>query len=453
VSLDNAPPLDLSGTTLVVGLGKSGLSMVRTLVALGAAVTVIDSRAAPPGLAELERDFPKVSCYLGGFIPEAFAKAARLVVSPGVSVQTPWIARAAAQGIPVWGDIELFARLSKAPVAAITGANGKSTVTTLLGLMAAKAGLRVAVGGNLGPPALDLLRTQPTAALYVLELSSFQLETTYSLNARAATVLNISPDHMDRYASLADYAQAKRRIFRGDGCMVINADDPIVAAMAEPGRPVVRFTLNEPAASEFGLRHRYDETWLAYGDDGWFATTELKIKGSHNLANALAALSLGQALGLERSAMLSALREFPGLPHRTQWVMDHQGVSWVDDSKGTNVGATVAAVQGLPGPLVLIAGGDGKGQDFTPLRMALKHKVRAAVLMGRDGPLIAAVLDGTVPLYKAKDMEQAVTLAADLARPGDRVLLSPACASFDMFSGYEERGAVFAAAVRRWAGC
>jgi UDP-N-acetylmuramoylalanine--D-glutamate ligase len=402
----------------------------------------------PSGLGELQQTFPQVPCYLGGFADAVFAKAARLIVSPGVSLQTPAIADAAARGVPLWGDIELFARLVTAPVAAITGSNGKSTVTTLLGLMAQQTGVQVAVGGNLGTPALELLERVGTE-LYVLELSSFQLETTDSLNARVATVLNISPDHMDRYADLAAYKRAKQRIFQGNGCMVINADDSAVAAMVASGRRVISFTLNEPDAAQFGLRCYAGQTWLAYGADCWLATTALKLGGTHNLANGLAALSMGHALGLKRQAMLAALRTFTGLPHRTQLVLERAGVRWFDDSKGTNVGATIAAVNGLPGRLVLIAGGDGKGQDFNPLRRVLAQKVSALVLMGRDAPQIATAVGETVPVHRVRDMNQAVALAAQLAQPGDSVLLSPACASYDMFNNYEERGAAFAAAVQR----
>ena len=466
----------LDGTTLVVGLGASGRSMVRALKALGATVAATDSRADPPGLAALQAEFPDVPCHLGGFDPARFASAARLLVSPGVTVKTPAIAAAAARGIPVWGDIELLARLTEAPIAAITGTNGKSTVTTLLGLMAERSGVRAVVGGNLGTPALDLwlrdewqvgadlrvrpeadLRVRPEAdrapELYVLELSSFQLETTHSLNARVATVLNISPDHLDRYDDLDEYVAAKRRIFRGDGALVVNADDPVVMAMVEPGREVLRFTLNEPAENEFGLRREGGETWLARGRERWIAVGELRISGDHNLANALTALAMGQALGLRREGMLAALREFTGLAHRTTLVRERAGVRWFDDSKGTNVGATVAAVRGLPGPVVLIAGGDGKGQDFAPLRPALADKARAVVLIGRDAPSIAAALGDRVPLQPAVDLDEAVRVAARLAEPGDSVLLSPACASFDMFRNYEERGARFAAAVRSLPEC
>jgi UDP-N-acetylmuramoylalanine--D-glutamate ligase len=439
--------MDLRGTTVVAGLGKSGLSAVRVLLGLGSEIVVADSRSEPPGLAALQRNFPDVRCYLGEFPKSVFTRATQIVISPGIDPRTPAIAAAQASGVLVWSDIEVFARLAKAPIAAITGSNGKSTVTTLVGLMAERAGLRVAVGGNLGTPALDLL-AQADTELYVLEVSSFQLQTTYSLNAHVATVLNISPDHLDRHGSLAAYQQAKQQVFHGDGCMVVNGDDAAVMAMVKPGRRVVRFTLSDPEPGEFGLRRHGNETWLAYGDDCWFAATALKTRGVHNLANALASLSMCCALGLQRRPMLSALKEFSGLPHRTQLVMERGGIRWFNDSKGTNVGATVAAIKGLPGNLIVIAGGDGKGQDFEPLAPVLAQKARALVLLGRDACRIAAAIAGAVPWYRAQDMRHAVALAAQLARPGDSVLLSPACASFDMFRNYEERGTVFVESVR-----
>lgn len=444
--------MNLHGTTVVAGLGKSGLSAVRALIGLGSEVIVADSRLEPPGLVVLQRDFPDVRCYLGEFPESILTHARQIVISPGIDPRTPAIATAQAAGVPVWSDIEVFARLAKAPIVAITGSNGKSTVTSLLGLMAERAGIRVAVGGNLGIPALDLL-AQVNTELYVLEVSSFQLQTTYSLNADVATVLNISPDHLDRHGSLAAYKQAKQRVFQGNGCMVVNADDPAVMAMIEPHRRVARFTLSEPESGEFGLRRHGNETWLAYGDDCWLAATALKTRGTHNLANALASLSMGHALGLQRRPMLRALGEFSGLPHRTQLVLERGGIRWFNDSKGTNVGATVAAIQGLPGSLVLIAGGDGKGQDFAPLAPVLAQKVRALVLLGRDACRIAAAITEAVPWYRAQDMRHAVALAAQLAHPGDSVLLSPACASFDMFRSYEERGTVFVESVQEQIPC
>ena len=442
-------------TTLVVGLGKSGLSIVRCLTRLGISVAVADSRAHPPGLAELMRDFPQLPCYLGEFDPVLFAGAAQIFISPGVPLNTPVIAAAVARGTPVLGDIELFARLVRAPVAAITGSNGKSTVTTLLGLMAQHAGIRVAVGGNLGTPALDLLAdTDPTsivqpAELYILELSSFQLETTHSLDAKVACVLNLSPDHLDRYLNYEAYVAAKKRIFQGQGVQILNADDALVVAMAEPDRPQRWFTTNTPSQRQFGLLRQANKPCLGYGQEPWLAVNELSIRGMHNYANALAALAMGDALALPRQAMLAALREFTGLPHRSQLVAEYAGVCWFDDSKGTNVGATVAAVQGMPGRVVLIAGGEGKEQDFSPLRTVLQDKTHALILLGRDRELIASSVANVVPYYFVDTMSEAVALAAQLAKPGDNVLLSPACASFDMFSNYEERGRVFNAAVKQ----
>ncbi len=439
---------DKTGRTLIIGLGKTGLSCARYLVARGVEVAVADSRTEPPGLAALREELPDVALFLGDYPEQAIARAELVVVSPGVALSHPALAAAAARGQDVIGDIELFARAVQGStnVAAITGANGKSTVTTLLGQMAQAAGRTVRVGGNLGTPALELLQdSEPD--LYVLELSSFQLEGTRSLNAAAATVLNITPDHMDRYRSVADYSAAKQRIFHGDGVMVLNADDPAVLAMAVPGRRVTHFTLGLPGAGDYGVRMHDGAEWLACGSETLLPVSELRIPGRHNVANALAALALGAALGLPLAAMLITLRAFAGLPHRTQWVATRDGVTWYNDSKGTNVGATLAAVSGMPGQVVLIAGGDGKGADFTPLRAAVAQKARAVVLIGRDAPLIEAALVNAAPILHARDMDEAVQRAAAVAQPGDAVLLSPACASFDMYDNYEHRGRVFTDAV------
>ena len=433
---------------VIVGLGKTGLSCARYLAARGEEFAVIDSRDAPPGLEELRREFPQVPVFLGGFDAAVLARAQRLVVSPGVALAVPAIAAAVRDGAAVVGDIELFAREARAPVVAVTGANGKSTVTTLVGEMIRDAGLHAQLGGNLGTPALDLLAAE-IPDFYVLELSSFQLETTYSLDAAAAVVLNISPDHMDRYHDVHDYAAAKQRIYRGTGTMVINGDDPLVAAMLEPGRKVVRFGLSVPVQGDFGLRQRDGEAYLAKGAEILLAAAELRIKGSHNIANALAALALGDALAIPMGSMLDTLRRFAGLPHRTQWVASRNGVNWYNDSKGTNVGATLAALQGMPGKVVLIAGGLGKGQDFTPLKAAVAAKARAVVLLGQDAAVIERAVAGAASVVRVKDMDEAVEQAANLAHAGDTVLLSPACASFDMFKGYDHRGEVFTAAVRR----
>jgi UDP-N-acetylmuramoylalanine--D-glutamate ligase len=446
---------------VIVGLGKTGFSCARYLAKRGESFVVVDSRESPPGLSELLREFPQAALSLGGFDEALLARAQRLIVSPGVALTEPAIATAVRDGAEAIGDIELFARAARAKVVAVTGANGKSTVTTLVGEMIRDAGFKVRVGGNLGTPALDLLADTRSPAggikdepdFYVLELSSFQLETTYSLNAAAAAVLNISPDHMDRYHSVSDYAAAKQRIFRGDGVMVINGDDPAVSAMVEPGRKTVHFGLSAPAPGDFGVRERQGEPCLAKGEEILLSATEMHIKGRHNIANALAALALGDAIGVPVASMLTTLRRFAGLPHRTQWVASRDGVTWYNDSKGTNLGATLAALQGMPGKVVLIAGGLGKGQDFRPLKAAAAAKARAVVLMGQDAPMIEAALAGAVPVVRAATMEAAVEEAARLAKEGDTVLLSPACASFDMFKGYDHRGEVFSAAVRRKLAC
>jgi UDP-N-acetylmuramoylalanine--D-glutamate ligase len=434
---------------LVVGLGRTGLSCARYLARRGIPFDVVDTRADPPGLAEFRQEFPAIDPGLGGIEPGRLSRATHLVVSPGVSLREPAIAGALARGVPGIGDIELFAREARAPVAAITGSNGKSTVTTLVGEMARDQGRDVRVGGNLGVPALDLLGEREPE-LYVLELSSFQLETTYSLDAVVATVLNVSPDHMDRYPGLGEYAAAKARVYRGSGVMVLNRDDPWVVGMASAGRPILGFTLGAPRAGDFGLLEGSGEPGLARDGEPLVAESALRIRGRHNTANALAALAIGAALGLAPAQMVSTLARFPGLAHRCQWVASAGGVDWYNDSKGTNVGATVAAVQGLrpAGQVVLIAGGDGKGADFAPLRQALPGAVRAVVLIGRDGPRIASALAGALPVVLAPDLRAAVAEARGLARPGDAVLLSPACASFDMFRNYEHRGEAFVAAVR-----
>jgi UDP-N-acetylmuramoylalanine--D-glutamate ligase len=347
------------------------------------------------------------------------------------------------------GDIELFARYAKAPIVAITGSNAKSTVTTLVGEMAAAAGKRVAVGGNLGTPALDLLSDD--IELYVMELSSFQLETTDQLGAEVATVLNISEDHMDRYSGLPAYHLAKHRVFRGARQVVVNRQDVLTRPLIGEGLPCWTFGLNKPDFHGFGLREEEGEKYLAFQFENLMPVRELKIRGAHNQANALAALALGHAVGLPMDAMLSSLRSFGGLEHRCQWLRERNGVSYYDDSKATNVGAALAAIEGLgadiPGKLVLVAGGDGKGADFSGLRAPVAANCRAVVLIGRDAELIAQALGDEVSLVRVATLDDAVLRCAEIAQPGDAVLLSPACASFDMFKNYEERGRLFAQAV------
>jgi UDP-N-acetylmuramoylalanine--D-glutamate ligase len=437
--------------TLVVGLGQTGLSVVHYLAKRGISFAVVDSRENPPGKDELLQRYPKVEHHFGAFAqaPTLFQAAQTLVVSPGIAIATPEIHAAQQRGAEIIGDIELFVRAAKAPIIAITGSNGKSTVTTLVELMAKTAGMQAYAGGNLGYSALDLLE-QPVPDLYVMELSSFQLETTQSLKAISAVVLNVSEDHLDRYASYADYAAAKQVVYQHCQCAVVNRDDALVMQMLASSDYVasLSFGLDVPAAGQYGVREQDGQRWLAKGETLLLATREMKLPGEHNIANALASLALGEAAGIPLQGMLQALREFTGLKHRTQWVRERKGVSWYNDSKGTNVGATLAALAGLPGKTVLIAGGQGKGADFSPLRAVSAQKARALVLIGEDRQLIADAVQGYAPYVFAKDMADAVTLAAELAQPNDNVLLSPACASFDMFKGYAHRGEVFTQLVQ-----
>jgi UDP-N-acetylmuramoylalanine--D-glutamate ligase len=432
--------------SVIVGLGRTGVSAARHLAARGHRLVVTDSRAEPPGLAELRRLVPEAATALGGFDPSVLSGADQVVVSPGVSLSEPFLQQAAAQGLDLVGDIELFAREAGGRVVGITGTNGKSTVTTLVGEFAKASGIEVRVGGNLGEPALDLL-AGPPAAMYVLELSSYQLETTHSLQLEAAAVLNVTPDHLDRYHDVAAYAAAKSRIFERCATAIVNLDDEIVVRMPRPGQRRVGFSLRRPDA-EFRLLSQGGEDWLAEGSLALMPVSALRLPGRHNAANALAALAIGTVCRLPREAMTAVLASFQGLPHRAALVADWRGIRWIDDSKGTNVGATAAAIAGLDGPLVLIAGGEGKGQDFAPLAAACRGKVRHAVLIGRDARILAGALRRACDVSFADSMESAVGVAAGIARRGEAVLLSPACASFDMFRDYAHRGDVFAAAVR-----
>jgi UDP-N-acetylmuramoylalanine--D-glutamate ligase len=434
---------------VIAGLGTTGLSCARHLLARGWRLAVTDTRAAPPELAPLRSLAPDVPVRLGGLDTGLLDGAVCVIASPGLSLQEPFFAAARARGLTIVGDIELFARAASAPIAGITGTNGKSTVTTLLARMAQRAGVRVRAGGNLGPPALELL--DGTAQLYVLELSSYQLESTDSLACKAATVLNVSADHLDRYPSVASYASAKARIFARCDTAVINLDDPLVMAMPRAARRTLSFSLRAAIGADYAVAMHEGAWWLTRAGAALLPLAALKIKGLHNAANALAALALGEALALPQAAMLAELAQFPGLPHRSQWVAEVAGVSYIDDSKGTNVGATLAAVAGMPGPLVLIAGGDGKNQDFTPLAAAFRGKVRHTVLIGRDAPLLARALAGVCTLEQCATLPQAVQAAARAARRGDTVLLSPACASLDMFRDYRHRGTVFVEAVQELA--
>ena len=461
--------LDLEGKRiLVLGLGETGLSMVRWLQRRGASVAVADTRADPPRAREL-RELPGVSLTCGELHDAGLHGADLIAISPGIDRRTPAVAAAIRRGVPVAGDIELFARglaqllARRAPCAApkmigITGTNGKSTVTRMAGDICAAAGLNAKVAGNIGVPVLEVLTAiEDGAALpdaFVLELSSFQLESTSSLNADAATVLNVCPDHLDRYDSMDAYAAAKARVFNGNGVQVLNRDDARSSAMVLRGRTTCRFGLDAPPGDrEWGVTRRGRRAWLARGGRTLMPLEELPVAGAHNAANALAAGALCHAIGIADAPITAALRAFRGLAHRVEKIAEIGGIAFYDDSKGTNVAASVAALSGFSQPVVLIAGGEGKGQDFSPLRAPLERHARAVVLIGRDRERLAAALEGChVPLARAADLEQAVRSAFAACRAGDVVLLSPACASFDMFRDYAHRGEVFAAAVRALAG-
>ncbi len=441
--------MQAANTHVVVGLGKTGLSCARHLRRRNVPFIAVDTRAEPPGIAEFRREFPDVRTECGDLKAETLCGAHTLVMSPGVDLRTLAVQKAIASGVNITGDIDIFAKLVTAPLVAITGSNAKSTVVTLVGEMAKEAGLRTAVAGNIGTPVLDLLNEE-ACELYVLELSSFQLETTFNLNAAVATVLNMSPDHMDRYASMQAYHRAKHRIFQGCRQVVINRDDALTRPLLPATVNVTSFGLGPEESRDFSALEHNGKQYLAHERQPLLAVEELKIAGRHNVANALAALALGRAAGLDWEPMLNTLRKFPGLPHRCQWVGTVDNVPWYNDSKGTNVGASVAAITGLgsTGKVILLAGGVGKGAKFTELGPVMGRYGKLAILFGEDADKIALVLTGIVPVQRAASLQEAVGQARTQARPGDLVLLSPACASFDMFNNYEHRGQVFMDSVR-----
>lgn len=438
---------------LVVGLGVTGWSVVRFLAKQGMHVLVNDSRDIAPYSGSLRQRYPDIPRYLGGFNQRLFDEADEIVVSPGVSLDIPEIKAARDAGKPVIGDIELFCRYAKAPIAAITGSNGKTTVTALLGEMAAAADVNTAVGGNIGTPALDLLDSDPE--LYILELSSFQLDLTTSLKTKTAVVLNVSADHMDRHASLRSYAETKFRIYNDCLHPVVNNDffakaQTLLPSTAEKlSTSAINYSLAQPVFDvDFGIKEKFGKAYLARGRKALMPASELVIKGEHNMSNALAALAMGSALGFSEESMVAALRNFAGLPHRCERVAIVDDITFVNDSKGTNVGASITAIRSTDGPVVLIAGGDAKGADLSPLRDAAKDKVRAVITLGKDAALIEELLDGVVETLRVGSMSEAVREAFVHSEPGDTVLLSPACSSLDMFKNYEERGHAFVRAVQ-----
>lgn len=431
----------------VIGTGITGLSVARFLVQQQQAFVLLDTRTSPPNIEKIKAEFPEIQLELGELNVDTLLSCEEIIVSPGISVETPAIAAAKAANIPVVGDIELFVRYAKAPIVAITGSNAKSTVTTLVGEMASKAGIKVAVGGNLGTPALELLADD--IELYVMELSSFQLETVTKLNAKVATILNISADHLDRYPDMRAYILAKLRVYFGAENIVVNRNDVLThPPLAANTKPI--YFGGKADFGSFGLIEEDGQTFLAKNLKALLLASDLKISGKHNVDNALAALALGDAAGIPIDAMVATLKEFRGLHHRCEYVATKSGIDFYNDSKGTNIGATVAAIAGLsraPARLIVIVGGEGKGQDFTELNPALEKNPCYFVLIGRDAPVIAKAVEGCAEIEFASSMQDAINKAYQQAKSGDAVLLSPACASFDMFKNYEDRGEQFCAAV------
>ncbi|CAM4177294.1 UDP-N-acetylmuramoyl-L-alanine--D-glutamate ligase [Acinetobacter pragensis] len=434
------------GLKVVAGLGISGVAAVNFLHEQGYRVAVTDSRATPPGHDQIPA---KVQTSFGKLDEDLLLQAEEIIISPGLDPKLPEIQAAAAKGIAIVSEIQILRRATDKPIVAITGSNAKSTVTTLLGLMVKDAGRKVAVGGNLGRPALDLIKDDPE--LYVLELSSFQLEATSNLAAEVAVVLNMSEDHLDRHGDMMGYHTAKHRIFQAVKKVVFNRDDSLTRPLVPDATPMQSFGLNAPDMNQFGVLRDDDGTiWLARGRERLLQSSDMYIQGTHNVANALACLALGEAIGLPLDSMLNTLKTFKGLEHRCEFVKELAGVRYYNDSKGTNIGATLAAIDGLGaaieakgGKVAIILGGQGKGQDFTALRDSLSKYAKVAVLIGEDRPLIEAAISGTAELLPAATLKEAVEICQQHAQANDVVLLSPACASFDMFKGYSERGHQF----------
>jgi len=453
IELKKVNKADKSYDTVVVGLGMTGISCVDYLLKQGKSFAAMDSRDQPPEMNRLQQEYSDVPVYLGGFDAEILSNAKELLISPGISLEEPEIKVARDNGVRVSGDIDLFCRNAKAPIIAVTGSNGKSTVATLVSKMIEGSGFDVELGGNIGIPVLTLL-SKKTPDFYVLELSSFQLERCSDLNAVAAVVLNVTSDHMDRYSSIIDYGEQKTKIYQGEGVVVINIDDQFVNSINRKGRNEIGYTLKIPKEGEFGIRNETGMHWLAHGKELLIPSSDLKIKGEHNLSNALSALSLGSAVGLPMQSMLSTLKEFKGLSHRCEWVANVNDVDWINDSKGTNVDASCAAIKGfsINNNIVLIAGGESKDADFSLMKNVVSGRVRLAILIGKDANRIASVLESGIPVYFATSLDAAIQLAAELANRGDTVLLSPACASQDMFENFEQRGEVFMKAVHKLVG-
>lgn len=439
---------------LVAGLGKTGLSIVRYLHRQNKSFVVFDTRTDAPGLTELRAEFPDTPVYLQDVPQALLEQLTDIITSPGLSLDTPFLKQAIAKGIAVYGDIECLAREINAPVVAITGTNGKSTVTTLVGDMAKAAGFSVAVAGNIGTPVLDMLDDEHQYDLWVLELSSFQLDLTYSLAPVVATILNVSPDHLDRHHTLEAYVAAKQRIYHQAGVALYNREDAYTIPDKEYQNSeecCISFGSDVPIAKHWGLIKHDGQVYLAKGSERLLSVDSLLIKGVHNWLNALAACALAETAKIPVPHIITVLKTFSGLSHRCQWVRSLDSVEWINDSKGTNVGATISAINGIggsmQGKIVLIAGGQGKGADFHDLAQPVADYVRSIVLIGEDADKMEAALGKVVPIVRASSLDNAVAIARTCAKPGDVVLLSPACASLDMFRDFNHRGEVFAAAV------
>ena len=439
---------DLHYDAVIVGLGKTGLSCFRYLSNQGLNVAITDSREEPPELLELRAEFESASVYLGQINEQVLLASDQIILSPGVSLDNKSIKLSIENNIPVFGDIELFCQKAQAPIIAVSGSNGKSTVTTIVAEMTRLAGLKTYVGGNIGIPALDLL-SDSSPDLYVLELSSFQLETTYSLNAHASVVLNVSPDHMDRYSSLKDYANTKKRIYSGQGLMVLNKDEEYIHSIMDSKRDTIYFSLGTPEGENFGLINHNNEVWLSQGNEKIINKNQLKIKGEHNISNALAAMALAGAVNVPTNIMADVLKNFTGLEHRCQLVREIDNVSWYNDSKATNVGACIASITGLCelGNIILIAGGDSKGADLSGLNPIVKKYIKRVFLFGIDANKLADVMGSDVDKEFVNNMNEAVKGASKIADPDDIVLLAPACSSLDMYKNYQQRGDAFISAI------
>ncbi len=439
---------DLHYDAVIVGLGKTGLSCFRYLSNQGLNVAITDSREEPPELLELRAEFESASVYLGQINEQVLLASDQIILSPGVSLDNKSIKLSIENNIPVFGDIELFCQKAQAPIIAVSGSNGKSTVTTIVAEMTRLAGLKTYVGGNIGIPALDLL-SDSSPDLYVLELSSFQLETTYSLNAHASVVLNVSPDHMDRYLSLKDYANTKKRIYSGQGLMVLNKDEEYIHSIMDSKRDTIYFSLDAPEGENFGLINHNNEVWLSQGNEKIINKNQLKIKGEHNISNALAAMALAGAVNVPTNIMADVLKNFTGLEHRCQLVREIDNVSWYNDSKATNVGACIASITGLCelGNIILIAGGDSKGANLSGLNPIVKKYIKRVFLFGIDANKLADVMGSDVDKEFVNNMNEAVKGASKIADPDDIVLLAPACSSLDMYKNYQQRGDAFISAI------